>query len=121
MVMCAQCSQTAYVAVLGALTPGVGGSQSKGSNSGVSFLKGMVLSRMSRRLSAVLEGVLGFLLTGETTLSSLWDLSPEWEPAHKHIFPDPSLLPVPSPLLCFLKPPSRYALYPVLGCGGGGG
>lgn len=42
-----------------------------GSDSGVSLLKGMVLSRMSRMHSAVVEEGLGFLLTGETTLSLL--------------------------------------------------
>lgn len=48
-----------------------GGSQNKGSDSGVSLLKGMVLSRTSRMLSAVVEEGLGFLFTGETTLSLL--------------------------------------------------
>lgn len=54
--------------MLGALTADVG-------DSGVSLLKGMVLSRMSRRLSAVVEEGLGLLLTGETTLSRTQALS----------------------------------------------
>lgn len=89
----AQCSQTVYVGVLGALTADVG-------DSGISLLKGMVLSRMSRRLSAVVEEGLGLLLTGETTLSRTQALSASL------LMRTPSLILPSSPAL-----PTQIAFY----------